>query len=142
MVWMDGERMITLQQYFGKKPHTKEQEQQARVLLGKVGLLCQYYGVTPFTCPNTGSQISGVKNGAGDGGFRLATSTTGAATSSHKDGMGVDVYDPDEILDKAISKNEQGLIIHDLYREHPDATKGWVHLTTRAPASKRRTFRP
>jgi len=121
---------------------TKEQEQQAKVLLGKVGLLCQYYGVMPYTCPNTGRQISGSKGGAGDGGFRLPTSTTGAPNSSHRDAMGVDVYDPDEILDKAITKNEQGLIIHDLYREHPEATPGWCHLTTRAPASKKRTFRP
>ncbi len=134
--------MITTQQYFGKKPHTQEQDYQARVLLGKVGLLCQYYGVMPYIDTDTGSQISGSKGGAGDGGFRLPTSTTGAGSSSHKEAKGVDVYDPDNILDKAISKNEHGLIIHDLYREHPDATPGWCHLTTRAPASKRRTFRP
>lgn len=133
--------MITLQQYFGKKPHTKEQDNQATVLLGKVGLMCQYYGIMPYTDPDTGTQISGSKGGAGDGGFRLPESTTGAPKSAHKDAMAVDVYDPDELLDKAITKNEQGLIIHDLYREHPDNTPGWCHLTTRAPGSKRRTYR-
>jgi hypothetical protein len=29
-----------------------------------------------------------------------------------------------------------------LYREDPGSTPGWVHLTTRAPKSGRRTFIP
>ena len=114
----------------------------AKTLLGKVHLMCQYYGIVPYVDPDTGSQISGSKGGAGDGGFRLPDSTTGVQSSAHKEAKAVDVYDPDNLLDKAIDKNDQGLVIYDLYREHPDATPGWCHLSTRPPGSKRRTYRP
>jgi hypothetical protein len=104
---------------------------------------------TRRVCPNTGTEISGSKNGQGDGGFRLGSATTGAAMSSHKEAKAVDVYDPREELDAWISlfDSEEGrknslLEAQGLYREHPDDTHGWCHLTTRAPASGWRTYKP
>ena len=135
--------MITLEQYFQGKPHTPEHEANAEVLLAHVNALCAAAaadGILMLECPNTGTQISGSKGGSGDGGFRLQTSTTGSSRSSHKEGRGVDVYDPGEALESWLT--DQKLERFGLHREHPSATPGWVHLTTRAPGSGRRTFYP
>jgi hypothetical protein len=74
------------------------------------------------------------------GGFRPQSTKIGAPTSSHKEGRGIDIYDPDNRLDDWIT--DAVLELHDLYREAPSATYGWVHLTDRPPNSKRRTFLP
>jgi hypothetical protein len=50
--------------------------------------------------------------------------------------------DKDEAFDKWLTANPEKLVEHNLYREHPDATKGWCHLSTRKPPSGNRTFRP
>lgn len=131
---------ITPEQYFQAKPHTAEQVGCALELLSKVNYLFYKLGYEPKTCPNTGTQISGSKGGSGDGGFRLPTATTGAQNSSHKEAKGVDVYDPDNWLDDHIT--DELLEECGLYREHPDSTPGWCHLTTRAPRSGMRTFFP
>jgi hypothetical protein len=86
--------------------------------------------------PATGTMISGQTFG----GFRPQSCPQGAPTSSHKEGKGGDLYDHKNEIDNAI--NDALLIEFDLYREHPDKTKGWVHLTTRPPGSKKRTFMP
>ena len=130
--------VITLGQYFAAKPHNADEYLRATDLLMKVNRLI---GIAPFqipNCPNTGTQISGSKNGAGDGGFRLSASTTGAARSSHKEARAVDVYDPLNKLDEWITD----AILTDvgLYRETPSATPNWCHLTTRKPSSGNRTF--
>ncbi|MGH8764210.1 MAG: hypothetical protein ACRET8_00680 [Burkholderiales bacterium] len=144
--------MITLAQYFAAKTHTAEQEAAAKDLLTRVDALAiEALAAGRFSrpiCPNTGSEISGSKGGSGDGGFRLQSATTGSAKSSHKQGKGVDVYDPGDELDTWLDEFENGeggnevLQRHGLYREHPDSTPGWCHLSTRAPGSGRRTFRP
>ena len=54
--------------------------------------------------------------------------------------LAVDIFDPKNEIDGAIT--DQLLIAHELYREHPAATKGWCHLTTRAPHSGNRSFLP
>lgn len=87
---------------------------------------------------DTMTQISGSKGGSGDGGFRLPDATTGAARSSHKEGKGIDVYDPHDALDKWLT--DDVLAEYNLYREWPKHTPGWCHLTTRRPASGKRTF--
>lgn len=99
--------------------------------------------------PDTGSQISGARGGSGDGGFRLQSSPTGRPGSAHKQGQGIDIYDPEDLLDDHISKYDekdgyvnQLLEDYGLFREHPTATPGWCHLQSRAPGSGRRTFRP
>ena len=136
--------MITLPQYFAGKPRNQEQEGLATDLLDRVNDLIDEYerdtGWQVMTCPNTGSQVSGSKNGQGDGGFRLPTATTGSLHSSHKEARAVDVYDPDNRLEQWV--NDDLLEVHGLYREAPDATPHWVHLTTRPPGSGRRTFEP
>lgn len=135
--------MITLQQYFGNKPYTEEQAANAEELLKRVNTLLAAasrqgsYGY--LVDEDTGICISGSKRGSGDGGFRLPDSKTGAAKSSHKEAKAVDVYDPFNTLDGWLT--DAILANYYLYREHPDGTPGWCHLTTRAPFSKRRTFR-
>jgi hypothetical protein len=145
--------VITEQQYFGAKPHTQEQLDAARDLLARVNALVEdaaHAGIpVDAVDPDTGSQISGSRNGQGDGGFRLPAATTGRIGSSHKEARGVDRYDPRNALDNWLSKFDSSdgrrnsmLEKHDLYREHPATTGGWCHLTTRAPGSGKRTFFP
>lgn len=135
--------MITLEQLFGKwlghRDATIERQQNGVRLLEKVNplLACAAAaGVALRTNPKTGTLISGTQYG----GFRPQDCPEGAPGSSHKQGRGLDIYDPegdiDEWLDDA--KLEQ----FGLYREHPAATRGWCHITDRAPPSGRRTFQP
>lgn len=132
--------MITTEQYFATKPHTEAHTAAATDLLNRVNAMCGYLNYEPLMCPNTGTQVSGSKNGQGDGGFRLLTATTGTPHSSHKEARGVDVYDPDGALDAMIT--DEILERYGLFREAPETTPTWVHLTTRAPASGHRTFEP
>lgn len=88
--------------------------------------------------PDTGTEISGSRGGAGDGGFRLPTATTGAAKSSHKEAKAVDVFDPGGKLDGWLT--DERLEVYGLYREAPESTFGWCHLTIRPPHSGKRTF--
>lgn len=150
--------MITAAQYFGAKPHTQADEEVAKDLLARVNaLIGEAVAAGAFVRvidPDTGTEISGARGGAGDGGFRVRTSITGRPGSSHKEAKGVDPYDPDSRLDTWLDRFEDGnggnskLEAYGLYREHPDATRGgtpeqdWCHLQTRAPGSGRRTFRP
>ncbi len=143
--------MISVEQYFAK-PRPAEHEANARELLRRrQALREEWMAATGKTCsvdPDTGCEISGVARGDGDGGYRTPGSRTGAAGSSHRSGEGVDDYDPDNELDTWLDQFEDGkggnskLARHGLYREHPSATPGWCHLTTRAPGSGHRTFYP
>jgi hypothetical protein len=134
--------MITLQDYFGDKPHPTEYNLNALTLLYRVNnLLAAYTTDTGLIIPNnpaTGSQVSG----SGDGGFRLPTSLTGSSKSAHKVAQAVDIADHGEHLDKWLDKYPDALIKYDLYREEPSATINWTHLSTRKPFSGKRTFFP
>jgi hypothetical protein len=132
--------MITIAQYFQAKPHSAAQEVAAYDLLKRVDSLLTCLNYTVPNCPNTGTAISGSKGGSGDGGFRLDTSTTGADHSSHKEGRGVDLYDPLNKLDTLLT--DSLLTQFGLYREAAASTPFWTHLTTRSPASGHRTFIP
>ena len=88
--------------------------------------------------PDTGCLVSGKR----DGGWRPLECATGAPTSAHKQAMAVDVYDPDGDLDSWCMNNHHHLFRLGLYLEHPAATRGWCHLTTRAPRSGNRVFYP
>lgn len=144
--------MISAHDYFGAKPHSEDQEAAALDLLERVNKLLAAARAAgaywDWIDPDTGSQISGSKGGAGDGGFRLPTATTGSPHSSHKEAKAVDVYDPIGKLDDWLSEYDgpdwgNGVLEQfALYREAPTATPGWCHLTTRAPGSGRRTFNP
>jgi len=137
--------MITLAQYFG--PHatcpdrTPQTDADATVLLGRVNALIaemQRAGVAFLFNEASQSQISG----QAFGGFRPQACTQGAANSAHKQGQAVDLYDPHGHIDQWLLLNEDALVHHDLYIEHPDATKGWSHWGTRAPKSGKRVFYP
>lgn len=144
--------MITPEQYFGAKPHEPSYDDVAADLLARVEALriehCSQTGAKRHIDPDTGTEISGSKGGAGDGGFRLPTATTGKLNSSHKEARGVDCYDPREELDDWLDEFEGGnganamLEKHGLFREAPQSTPGWTHLTTKPPHSGRRTFIP
>lgn len=138
--------MISEADYFNNKVGSPEVtdavECNAAKLLMRVNrLIWDYFKATGrevVVSPKTRTCVSGNLNG--DGGFRLSGSTTGASKSSHKEGKGVDIFDPKGELDSWITDGV--LAQHELYREAPASTVGWVHLTTRAPGSGKRTFNP
>ena len=136
--------MITLGDYFktAEDLRTPESEKLASVLLERVNALLdyllKYHGIPRKINPRTGGEISG--NGSGGGGARRKDCKEGSALSSHKTFMGIDITDPDNSKDAVIS--DIMLLKFDLYREHPSKSLGWVHLTTRSPASGKRTFIP
>lgn len=149
--------MITAAQYFAGKPHTPAHEEAADDLLTRVNALIDEAVLlgrfTRRNCPNTGTEISGShvpvgEHASGDGGFRLQNATTGKGLSSHKEAKGVDDYDAKNELDTWLDEFEDGaggnskLEEYGLYREAPDSTEHWCHLTTRAPHSGHRTFQP
>lgn len=63
-----------------------------------------------------------------------------APKSKHITCQAIDIYDPDGDIDETIT--DELLEQFELYREHPSATKSWVHLQTVPPKSKKRTFYP
>lgn len=157
--------MISVQDYFGK-PHTQEQFTNAVNLLERVNALAEEaIAAGAFTWqvdPDTNCSISGRAGGDGDGGFRTPGTRTGRMDrsgravlgpdgkllTSHGNGEGVDPFDPEDRLDHWLDGFEHGqggntmLEKHGLYREHPETTPNWCHLTTRPPKSGHRTFRP
>lgn len=132
--------MITPEMYFGEKPHSAEEADAAADMLHLVNTLLQDVGWDYPNDPDTGTPISGSKNGAGDGGFRLPDSATGKPKSQHKRAHALDVYDPRGELDELLT--DEVLAAHGLYREHPNATPGWCHLQNVPPHSGKRTFYP
>ena len=139
--------MITEAQYFGWKINhadaTDERKANAVELLKRVNSLIEQYesgGKRVENDPDTKTQISGSKGGAGDGGFRLSLSATGKPGSAHKEGMAVDIFDPGNNLDGWITRDI--LIKYGLYREASPFTPLWTHLQTREPKSGNRSFIP
>lgn len=71
--------------------------------------------------------------------------TRGAATNSkHMTCEAADVYDPDGDLDEWLMTDDgqKALTEIGLWMEHPSATKGWSHVQSIPPGSKRRVFYP
>lgn len=144
--------MITVKEYFGKwfdhhdaTDERKENAEDLLVAVNKLEEMARADGVTLPINPTTGSRISGQQYG----GFRPQTCSQGASRSSHKEGMGGDLYDPVNELDDWITKfnteaGKRNSVLEEcgLYREHPDDTDTWCHLTTRKPGSGWRTFHP
>lgn len=133
--------IITQKDYFGPwimhKDATPDRQAAAILMLSKVNaLIAEVSGLALQENPVTGTMVSGLDLG----GFRPQACRVGAVNSSHKDGRGIDIYDPDNHLDNWIT--DAVLERHDLYREMPSSTPGWCHLTDRPPHSKMRTFWP
>jgi hypothetical protein len=137
--------MITLSQYAGKwakhKDWTPERKANAAKLLeacDKLESLMAQDGVDFLDNPVTRNGISG----ATFGGFRPQECTIGAPSSSHKEGLGVDRYDPDGEIDMWCLANQGVLAECGIYIESPSKTRGWSHWTIRAPRSGRTVFLP
>jgi hypothetical protein len=136
--------VITIQDYFGKwNDHPAKNlthVNNAQRLLTRVNdILTELFktrGIDLDINPKTKSLVSGEQYG----GWRPPECPIGAPRSAHKTGEAVDIYDPDGDIDDSI--DDPLLRKHGLYREAPSATRGWCHLTTRAPKSGRRSFYP
>ena len=123
--------------FFDHPDATDERKENARVLCDMVNDLlieAEAHGVEIKTNWRTKTVVSGEQYG----GFRPKDCPIGAPGSAHKQGMGVDIFDPDNELDNYVT--DAILTAHDLYRESPGSTKGWCHLQTRP--TKNRTFLP
>ena len=112
-----------------------EEVYQTEYLLGRAGKA----GIQLDVSPKTGTHVSS--------GWRPAVineHTAGAAPNSkHITGQAVDIYDPEGALDEwCLDHADTDLAIVGLWLEHPAATKGWCHVQTVPPASKRRVFYP
>ena len=137
--------MITLSEYVGVHHNSPDWnvERQANAL--KLIAAChdlQAYaeadGVVFKINPKTKSQISGETLG----GFRPQSSKVGAPKSSHKEGLAVDLYDPDGAIDSWCMVNFEKMAECGIYIEHPSKTIGWSHWTIKRPGSGNRVFFP
>lgn len=135
--------MITIDEYFGRwinhPDATPERKANAAFLLDRVNRLLAKAlanGVSMRENPHTECCVSGNTYG----GFRPQDCPQGAMHSSHKEGAAVDIYDPKNELDNFVT--DALLEECELYREHPDSTPGWLHLSYRKPKSGHRTFLP
>lgn len=137
--------MITLNEYAGpwrdSPDWTPARQQNAQTLLAKCAALQAEMEDAGIEFPINPATKSGV-SGQTLGGFRPQNATQGAPNSSHKTGQAVDRYDPNEAIDNWLMANQDRLVFHGLYLEHPSATKSWSHWTTRAPGSGNRVFYP
>lgn len=137
--------MITIEQYVG--PHAQSEDWTPARQQNAVDLLAaceelegemEVNGVHFPDNPATGCGVSGQTFG----GFRPQSCPQGASNSSHKDGAGVDRYDPRGEIDAWCLAHQDRLEACGIYIEHPSATPGWSHWTTRAPRSGNRVFYP
>lgn len=134
---------LTRQQVIGKWVGYPTPAQEANIdhLVAKVNALMQvmiHDGVVFRTNPKTGSIVSGETLG----GFRPKDAQVGAFNSAHKQGMSVDIYDPDGKIDAWLYKHQDVLKSSGLWFEHPSATDGWSHWSIRQPKSGNRFFYP
>lgn len=88
--------------------------------------------------PITGSRISG----SGNGGFRPQESKVGAKDSTHKQGRGVDTFDPEREFASWCLAHLDVLQAHGLHMEDARWTPTWVHLQNRPPGSGRTVYVP
>jgi hypothetical protein len=95
-------------------------------------------GVTFHINPKTGSIISGNTFG----GFRPQNCPQGAPNSNHKEGLGGDLYDPDNEIDAWMLENQFVLEKLGIWIESPTATPSWAHLQIVPPRSGRRVYMP
>jgi hypothetical protein len=137
--------MITLDQYFGDwyecPDATEKRKDNAERLLdacSDLEALARADGVVFPINQKTGSQVSGETYG----GFRPQACSIGAAHSSHKEGLAVDIYDPDGEIDAWCMAHQDLMAQCKIYIEDPNYTKGWSHWTIKAPGSGHRVFIP
>lgn len=126
--------MITLEDYFGRVSHIAVPDDMvinnATELLSRVNALMASLGMK--TTVNSGWRPPAYN----------ATIPNAAPNSKHCTGNAIDLADPDGELDDILFKNPTHLIEHELWMEHPLATKGWCHLQSIPPRSGNRIFFP
>ncbi len=136
---------MNIAQYFGKwrfsRDSTDDRIANAELLCDSVNRLIEHMesnGVQFQTNPHTRTNISGESFG----GFRPQSCAIGAPNSAHKEGMAVDIYDPDNKIDDWLISHADSLEPFGLWFEHPDSTPYWSHWSTRKPKSGKRFFKP
>ena len=133
------------EQYFGKwlksKDVTIEIIDNAKRLCAAVNRLISVMELTGFEFkinPITGTIVGGETLG----GFRPQDCPIGAPLSAHKQGLAVDLFDPDNKIDSWLIGHQKLLKDYGLYFEHPTATPRWSHWSIRKPRSGRLFFYP
>lgn len=141
--------MITLADYFmGRReryplamsPAIEREAYRTVDLANKLLAQAQTYGVSVDMHPANKSPVSS--------GWRPpevnAATPNAAPRSKHMTGQAIDIYDPDGDLDDWLMTGEgqAAMAALGLWHEHPSATKGWAHIQTVPPNSRRRTFWP
>lgn len=129
---------LTLDDYFGAQSLTEIPSAEVRAnalrLLSRVNALLAKINLEEAREPKVNS------------GWRPAwynSTVPGAAPRSrHITGEAIDLADPEGALDQYLMDYNVLLADHDLYMEHPAATKGWTHLQSAPPRSGNRTFYP
>jgi hypothetical protein len=136
---------FTTEDYFGKwlghADMTLEVHQNAEDLLQRVNTVCEVCdmdGIDFPLNPKTTSYVSGTQYG----GFRPQDCLEGKPWSSHKEGKGIDIYDPRHEIAPWFMKHAALLKEHGLCMEHPDDTPTWCHLTSKPPKSGKTVFKP
>jgi hypothetical protein len=140
--------MITLSQYFGAyhdhpdaTPERKANAEKLLLACANLEGIAKSDGVKFPDNPITKSGVSG----EGNGGFRPQFCKTGAAHSSHKEGLAVDRYDYTGEIDKwcMLNSGDGGKLEQcGIYIEHPSKTEHWSHWTIHPPASGHRVYYP
>lgn len=130
--------MISIDDYFGAHALTSSPSavtrENALTLLARVNALLAEVPLVEATEPRINS------------GWRPAwynATVPGAAPKSrHITGEALDLADPEGALDDYLFENQELLKRHNLFMEHPAATKGWCHLQCVPPRSGRQVFYP
>lgn len=137
--------LITSRQYFGDYAEHRDATAQVRyhatALLDIVNDLLEVAAAAGCELPenpSTGCQISG----NGNGGFRPQDSKVGAGNSKHKEGRGIDIYDPHRQLASWCLAHPKALEERGLHMEDPRWTPSWVHLQDVPPGSGKLVYIP
>lgn len=137
--------MISLADYigpWGNSPDwTSARQANAEKLLAAVNVLmglAESDGVRFPTNVLTHSQISGAKYG----GFRPQDCPQGAPHSNHKEGLAVDLFDPNGEIDAYCMAHLDKLELCGIWIEAPDSTPHWSHWSCVPPHSGNRVFIP
>lgn len=128
--------IITLQQYVGpwhdhadltpvRVDNAIETVRRANLLLAQL----EGAGVPLYINPYTKCMISGQTLG----GFRPQAASQGAARSTHKEAQGIDLYDPQNLIDEWLDDHLDVQQDLNLWRESALHTKRWCHLQTVPP---------
>lgn len=136
---------ITLAEYLGPYANhpdaTPEVRANAQTMLARVNALYAIAARDGVPLPDNPNTKSGV-SGSGNGGFRPRACPVGAPSSTHKDGNGVDRYDPSRAFAAWCLSHQDVLASMGLHMEDPRWTPTWVHLQDVPPRSQRIVYIP